>query len=1654
MASLKHTLEIMQQCFPEWTDARKRPQKSNSGNWLISVAKESDLIQEAIIEYQKTFFLLNYKNHENEIIDYLYIGLVGDHADLAITAFNCKITTDTDEFYAHRDEFCLYQSPIIFFHEDLLNKNSIDLTVETVALEYSAGDNLYKIYLNKEHIWNVFDEFAKFAGLSRYNNETNKELSTRTYNVFAQFPNPTEQGLKNAIINSVSGEIEILPEEIKILPFNSPEIDYSLSEYETIYEDFLNYNKDVFRAKVWDKSYWENSFQKTGYIPHPWNESLIATQNGVGCLDDLHVDFIKNIGKDTTNVTVNTYKKSFDTIMDYVSKNKLTVDIPLTLTKYSNEINPINVEYKINAYSLQKIDPYSIFLTTKRSRYGRNSIFLDDIVTYTENVTKINRNELISDTNYRLLFSPFQPMGSMEIKKCSLLWKDGEKDLRTEKNNYLFKNGSLINSDVAIHLTSISSADYIKNMQDTLDGITISSDKAEGTIGIDITDMNGKLIDYDVVCNQIEITGNSEIKSYGDFVYNANTNSYIDESPNANGSLIMDLYCNSYSFVFATNSEPELQGSIQVTTVIDGTSTNKIYTEPTVITDDFSEAKNVKIIIKKIGKNIAEIKSVKICAYKVETSLKYGNLIETSMYKMLPEFEGHNMLYIKITPLTASYPILKYLHIGYSLQGASYNIDFNTNDLIEPVLNIRSNCRVSLYKLENESLTLINDNYETHSLYKNDTTERGIIELNMEDFINITSSIPSISERYTNGKLRQYINLAPNEFVDKIDIIGDTLITITSKPLSTIICPDKNAEYEVYATHKNLHAIIVKNKTTNHTLLTGVPWQTIGETTDIFQISGLPDLIEADYIYNDPSEQLTHFDKLSLYFKNSKEYVAYNNINLIHQQQDNIPIVNSFAPSLSLTENFLYVIENPLNSVNNVSFMDDRKWSLGVQNLAITCDIDIMKAKAYKVTVVYINNSYQLSNTIPLERSIILDNTEHRFREYLITPPENMDVDYIEEIIFEDTLIDNTTSYYKLSCSNIKDVVIIVNNQIYTYGFTLLKDEGIVVFTDDIFLGKNLRFRYTVLSPVSLRYKNWQDLYDISNYKTESYAKGNQYSFYNLADGDKCVLEDISETDIDTKIIASTDNSAFQVIVQGNTIQVLKIGDNEQLAIHSGYIYDDGREYYRFSNKFEEEASQLKNMTLHNVTRQGNTFLTHTESINYLPYSNMDGNIIRKSCDIDLIKYDKLGGNLFNHLTACDTYGNWHTINMVANIVPNGKNAYGIEFIANDEVGYAIIEITNILIPGNIISLWQNGNLKIAMVNEALAESLPLHKSIFIYLKNAIELQQYGEYFYHVITEQDKRENTKTYLIVFGNHGIIDDITATPFTTIEDIELTHVKTITDLGFNIQEKIASNVIIPLDFNINYASYIDAMIDPVTKEISTSSNVEYGLTKINEVDINNCNVAGVEKLQNNLVFRHNTGFIRTPSIYIPHNNSVYRLYIKINDLITEQYENFTVKIYGSNSRETGFTFLTEVQNTNFIILKQGNVPAYIYLDIYNKIGSIVQSIEIYARYAETNTSRILVANKYRQCSIVSQLYDLNVNANYIVANIDAKINGNPNKVKHYVRGCRIDSKNMIFTDWKEIKLNQTILENYKFLQFKTDINDMNTSVVLNGFKVKIQ
>ena len=1659
--SKKRILNIMRHSFPSWTDIRKRTNKSVGGKMLTAYSNEFDKIQEAIDDYKKIFFLLNYLGHEDEYPEYLYIAAVGIHDNISITNFPCKITKDENYFYKNFKNKCaLYEDGYLMFHESSLPEGK-----DTKSIIYSTGIHSYEAFLFGETIWNIFDEFATFAGLTRFEGETNKQLSDRIYKFFKEFPTPTEQGLKNAIKNAIPEQIA--DDDIEIIPINDS-FDLNNDDYAIIYEAFAEYNHDLFRTKRWGKDLWENNFQKTNYLAHAWDEPMGSTIDGVGYNDSLKVDYLKHLSlKDSTDIVANAYKKDFEKIRQYIGKSNIKTTMTLQLEKYSSNINPKVVEYRINATNLKKIDPRLIYISATKEFSGESRYWLEDIATHLYNVTRIENGVLESNASYQLKFTPHETFSGMSINRCTL----NGKDLRKEYSFYSFKNGVITNTNVAAHITKTSQLMSDNNIVNTTDGLTVGHKDITGKMNIDVESMDSKMITYDSTCRLVDITSSAYVEAQG---FSLNEFTYSDTSSSSAGQIRIGyttkLSCNAFSFVFDAEANPQKQGSIIVTTTINGHSTQAVYTSGCTIKKELSKRSDVAITIQKYGMNPIRISNIKMASYDIDFMMSDGtSLVQDGRITRLPKDINGRSLLVKITPYSSAFPTIRYIHIGASLSGARYELDFNTNNIKNPVLDIDTDCDVTLYKIVNGKKTLVGNDkeYTTKDSFVNNSSTKGQIIIDVNDYQDISDASKTIQTKY-KGTTSSYIELEPGESLKSININGTYKKRILHKNLGDYLFGGSIENKEVYVFKDTLGYFLTHDTSTKKTEHRYIDYKDIGCNADSYTVDGLPNDVSPEFIMSDgqikeiaAANNGASFKKISLNYKKGTDHVAYNSVSMFTSNKKNIEMVNTFTPIISFNQLYYYTITPTIDdSDTKVVFGTSQSdWSFGVDPLGIeaTTKVELNNVSTWNIRIDNINSKYILANEVPLEeRYRLSDNTFHNLMEFIVTPEKGLKVLYEKEKGIEETSTISSNLIVKLQYSNIEDVDVYDGKNKLSSGFKVMGTEGIVVWNDG-FAGKTIRYVYTVNKPSSVTYtKEYEDkLYDLVSYKEEAYRYIGKTEINNLKDGETRELK-FNETP--DRIVTKCSNVAFEAAVINNSqVTAIKIKDTNKLAVHNGYIYDHGLEYYYFNDRYIDKTDQYSNIEFHDTTRKSNNIMFHMRSTNYLPYSNMRSTVMADLCSIDFTKRIPKIVSKTNHYSACEDYNLWYLVNMKLSIV-RAKNGYGILFNSKTkDGGYGAFDITKVYKKNNVISFFLDSSLTAYIVKEELIDGIPMPKSVFIDMDKAVPFKYDKTYKIAYIQIKENAEyNARYYIVIEGNNGIMDDLLVMENASIniDDIKKTHTKNINSLNFRIDEQMPKDTSYDLDFDKSGAKYNDLVIDSSTGEITTSSDVEYGLTKIAEIDLSKCQLYDSQFIKNNITLIESGAYLKTPEFSVYSRKSVYALYVKVNDIITGRHKGFTIRVWGKNVADSNYMLLAEEHDANLVLVSHRYVKNYIYIEVLSnsKTAKEIYSIEAYARYAEYEDADLAPADLTKG-EFVSKIYDMGTVADYRLSNIDAIVNEKDN-VSFYVRGLREGKNAMVFTPWKKYTdKNKPEYTDYSLFQFKIKIDSPTAKVKVNNYRMEV-
>ena len=1628
--------------FPRWSNLRRRPNNSIQGKLLKSIINEIAAIEDAIIEYKKDFFIVNYIGRENEIVDYLtnsQIGYIENIEDLQLHSPSLKVTNDINVFYKS-PEYAYYQSGYLVF------RNNVE------EIEYSIKEFRYKYKAERFHVWNIFDEFAWWVGLTRFDGERNTSLVKRTINIFRDRPNSSENGIRNIIKNSLSSNGYIDDNEITFETPNIKNLNETREENLSLYEELALFNRDIARTKRWDIDYWDNAFRSIGTIPHIWNAKVNKYEDGVGYRNSLHVSTVKDLDiEEKTDIEVVGYKFSTEKIEEYVRKNNIREDINLTLTRYSDEIKPIEIQYKIIASDLVKLDnPESIFIEGFSSSFNETEYALSDFVESIENV-KIERPNILEKKKYTLKFLPKE--NTMNIEKCNLKSDLGSKSLLVPKGNFDFnESGLFVNKSVLYNAERVEDLTNPKNLINyKFGGVSISDLSKSGSCSIDISKFSNKnqSLILDTTCELYKISDNpSYIKIIKGFTKNGDD--FI--SSTAPAEIKIEFKGTSLEFDTSKLNLSDLSNAmLDIETFIDGEldATHSYYNVSANRLKTYSYQsvglKDIKVVVKKTSLIPVKISNIRCSRFeiKVTTSDGYNLSPKSNKSITIPKSDTENrILFISIYSYGQTAPVIKSILIGAKLSPitSTYSIDIDATNLNNPELDIRSNCTVKLFDKNGTEITT----FSPWLKYKNETQEIQGIFLDLHEFISIASSNPGI--KYQTGKA--YITIDPGETIDRIIIYGNRAVQQSRIALDKILSKKLNEEVFV---NKNFKEFILMGES-NERAVKATTFLCSPKKCNSYRIHGLPENIKSVFVIseNENAEKIDRninsaFEYVYFFDSNSSDHIAYNNETVVRNVTDNVSMIKNFSPFIPSNKRVLYQISEIAvkRDFNNVSvlFEDNKTWT-GSSNkkICITIADEIINNNNVKNESLKLKNNFLLSNYIKLDDIYIIDSKEIELGRYIIEndKSEQFKIEY-KEVEFIQTKNEDETmllveedGFNKLLHSNIKTINKVKVNGRVINNYKLLSEEGIIVWTDPSLIGGTIEVTYTYKKPIALRIDNFHILYDKLNYTVEALERisdPDDYVVKNQVEGNIIVIDNSRFKEEPDIISSRCENPCYicEWNSNANTLTLKKIAEDNSVVIHNGYYYIDGKEYWLFSDIKEEDGKQHNFYKEYNVDKIGNTFFFYKESENYLPNSKMLCNTLNTHCILDFT-YPTVIPNLssLGHIGSCSSFSCWEAFNMNVEL-SDGGDGQSLLFSEKSRDGYAVLDVTKAIKSKKMLSCSYSGNVKLSLGREVKIADHSLSKSLFI--EEIATLKKNKDKGYIDVSKLDN--DYKYYLIVKGSGSLIEIL----ITENEDILDDHVKAIDKLGFKIEEAYQPNVKYELDFSPTGMIFDGLELDK-DWYLQAGTTIDWGVTKIKKYDVKSQTKNSMIENEDCLVSEKDGAWVETTPVKINFRKNVVSLFFKINDYINGNLKDFVVIAYGSNNGRD-FTELGIYKNTNLVSLYNKKIYDYIKFRIEAIEGQIIKSLELFAQYKESSDSALKITENSGGTA-TTKVYDVGIKGKFklfcVEYDVEDSLENLPG-VRVQIRGGKTSEMSDIvkWTNWKNFEPN-TIFDDYKLFQFR--------------------
>lgn len=748
-------------------------------------------------------------------------------------------------------------------------------------------------------------------------------------------------------------------------------------------------------------------------------------------------------------------------------------------------------------------------------------------------------------------------------------------------------------------------------------------------------------------------------------------------------------------------------------------------------------------------------------------------------------------------------------------------------------------------------------------------------------------------------------------------------------------------------------------------------------------------------------------------------------------------------------------------------------WSLGQKELYFTTNYNFNNEQSYGVSVKAFSSDFSISSTIDLERTWTIDNETVDLAEYVVVPPSDMEVVYDATLgdEIENGLVVSEDGFNKLKYSNIESIQTLYVNSVVYNNYTLLKEEGIIVWNDveelltriganNELTGEFFYVAYEYKVPIGIKYKDIASMYNMISYTADAYLPVEVTSTIptELEDGDNFLVT--FEEDVDLVPQPECSNPNFIASYKNGTVTVQRLYTDNAIIVKAGYYYDDDKEYYYYNSDYYDTLDLFKNVKLHEVKKLDLTFYFMIATVNYLLNTDFQpGADYVKLCYVPFNdkRVETTGISKLNSITACDTYNMWYSFNMVVSFV-EGVNGLGILFSPDDDNSYAVLNLTKYIKPKTLISLFATKGLDIQIYRERKINSMRFTDGILIEPYDTFTLTNE---FYGWVAPEDIDMNYNYYLLVRGN-GILDDIIAKDDADIDTDNFSlHVKNCDSLSFDVQERDTTGTQISLMFDPENCNLDNLEIDK-GNTIKVGSNVSYSLTKVWEMsdDYDNCTASEtVTRRKGMFITTDQSGTVKTPLIYVQNSTSIHTLYIKINNIFEGNMKNFSVRGYATHHEDQPVADIGLVRKTNVASFMSSQVDAYLQFEIIAERNRIIDSIEVYAQYAEGNYKPLRVQD-YDYGSVTTKIYDLGSENDYKLKKIEGTVTDLPH-CAFYIRGYKRTDKTAVWTDWYSVSVDQDLnvstytheFNNYQFFQFRIDISRSTARVNIKNFIMEV-
>ena len=1694
MLIIEDLLQNMKKHFPRWMDIRRK--SSSSGNMLLkSIAEEAGDIQAAIEDYKKDFFIDKYIKSDDDVLTFIYKANIGNTSkeNVILIKPDIELVTEQNEFYSQNNT-CLYVDGVLYFKE---NYGQIEYAIEG----YKSVTTLEKI-----HVWNIFDEFAVFVGMRRYQWETNVELTNRILTKANKKLNSTENGLKEALITNL---INIAPnlskEDILIERPTADNLIKYYNEFETILDHLNEVNRDVYKNKKWDIDTWNFTLKSVDYLPHAWDVALKSYTNGIGDDQDLKVSIIDSNAK--TDATISFYKKSIAMINAYVKNNNIKESFKLSLKKYENDLKAESIKYRITASESKMLKTESTVFTFCEEKTSLSKVLLQDIADdFLIDVKIEDKSELSPDFKYKLRFIPTTDIGDFRISELKQS-KVGMDDVNLIKDISGFKfiddkKDGVICGNSLKYITDSYQYSSIDNTLKTIEGFVIDDISLSAKLVVNLNGCANETLYYKYESKEVPILYNN-VKT---------TNCFIQNDYIVADTVVEDKFIEIETEMNSISMTIEGPYSIEYSVNNNGIKTLNNYNNTSFEfkIDGYHEPKEMKIKITLHNSSTCKIKNIMYSKFDFTMITEQGDFYHAPTGTTLPSYDANNLI-ITMRTYTGFSPILNYIYVGTNLSENFYYGDIDFDPINGTKLITKFNdCRLELTKLDKITGAII-EVIDSYVPYKHYSALKNLaqIELLLNEYTEIKGISADNCEietmNYGINHVQYLLKIPEDISVSSINISGSIKKTIKTISLQDVLNQKGYSSIDNnFYTAKNLDEIIVFNKANSSLRYINVTRRDLFNDYNISSISiKTADNIKAKFIERDvnkidfktttiTNEFNNYFDFLTFTPVDSNIYAAINSYNVIFPTTEEIGIVNTFTNGYDPAKLMFYTIES-LNEEYTTTFKNDSYMTL--DESTVTIRRKNLEEMNYNYEIITIEKELSLGTKVELPSVFVLPNKEQiDLDKYMITNYSNISyktkndaVTNADDFLKSDVLYVDKTAFNKLKYSNIHEIVSInvtsgSLSETLEEGrdFVLLKKEGIIVWKNQSVIKNNMTISilYYIKKAMYIEF-DIEDLYTKVKYDVNSLALTSRIQLEKISSNQQIDLnlyESYKDSDL-TSINCS--EPGFVANINNDILQFSKELNNNTVAVKTGFYYMDGNEYYMFADDNFDNIEKIDDIYLNNVTKENKAFILKQQTTNFIKNSLMKINVLGDIFNLDCKDKEMIGISELNSITACESFNHWNTV--AANLsIAKGINGQGIKLISMNNVnGYAYIPLSKFLTKNDIYILTFNligMNSKAFLGKERIVYSTNsiFNKESVIDIVSTIEESKIEDNIFEVEFEHKEESN---YFLIVNNSGIVDDII---LVNKSKYELgMHKKNIDHLGLNIEENIYAEYNTRMFLTERSGSAFDGTEINNKNSIINSSYINWGFTSIR--DINNyeefkkctLNNIDLDQYNNKCIAKteSSNGTIITNPIYIGNVKTIKNLLFKINNVMFENMKGFKVKILTADNINAGFKEVSRHLD-NIGCVSGDNLSSYIKLMVEMPSNKVINNIEIFIEYlsneVDTPADMSVLSGTY-----TSKVLDAQYNERFLIKNINfSEYNKDIKSYIFEIRASKENDEKATWTDWKAITLknefeditnpdiiehgnilNRIVFDGYRFFQFKLILKGEDAAIKANYIDLEV-